>query len=516
MFATGIPRLSLSFFQAASMAVAIPSGIQVFAWIATFAKGKVQMKTPTLFILGMLFIFVLGGLTGVMVAVIPFDWQVHDTYFVVAHLHYVLIGGMVFPLFAGFYYWMPYTSRNALSERVGRWVFWLVFLGFNVAFFPMHITGIVGMPRRVYTYPAGMGWDTLNLISTAGAFMIAAGVLLFLVDVARRFRMSAEGNAGNVWNAGTLEWLPNGNYSNRSVPLVSSAYPLWDDPRMAQDVEEGRYYLPGSATGGRDTLVTSAVDAKPQWVLRLPMPGWAPLVAAWFTAAFFFSLTFKLVALAALCGVVAVAALLHWGWHLDPPARHPPVDIGGGLRLPVYVSGPMSQAWWAMVILMLVAGSLYACLLFSYLYLWTVSPEVWPRAAPHAGFAAATAILLLSSSAAVGLANRGVKKNGNCRALALAIPLLIASVAVNFIGQADVSPAESAYGAIVYAIASWDGFLAACATLLALFALARRRAGLLDRERRVTFDNARLFWHYAVAQALAGLAMVHGFPRLIA
>jgi cytochrome c oxidase subunit I+III len=515
MFATGIPRLSLSFFQAASMAVAIPSGIQVFAWIATFAKGKVQMKTPTLFILGFFFIFVLGGLTGVMVAVVPFDWQVHDTYFVVAHLHYVLVGGMVFPLFAAFYYWMPYTSRHALSERVGRWVFWLTFLGFNIAFFPMHITGIVGMPRRVYTYPAGMGWDALNLVSTVGAFMIAAGVLLFLVDVARRFRLSFEGNAGNVWKAGTLEWLPNGTYSNRSIPAVTSAYPLWDQPGLAKEVEQGGHYLPGSATGGRDTLVTSALDAKPQFVLRLPMPGWAPLVGAGFTAAFFFSLTFKWVPLAAVCGVIAIGALLHWGWHLDPPAGQPPVDIGGGLRLPVYVSGPMSQAWWAMVILMLVSGSLYACLLFSYLYLWTVSPDVWPSSVPPIAFPLAVAALLLMSSTAVALATRGVKKNGNCRALALAVPLLIASVVVNFIGQAEVSPVESAYGAMVYAIASWDGFFAACATLLALFALARQRAGLLDRERRVIFDNARLFWHYAVAQALAGLAMVHGFPRLV-
>ena len=479
------------------------------------AKGKVQLKTPALFILGMLFIFVLGGLTGVMVAVVPFDWQVHDTYFIVAHLHYVLIGGMVFPLLAGFYYWMPYTSRNALSERVGRWVFWLVFVGFNVSFFPMHITGIVGMPRRVYTYPAGMGWDALNLISTVGAFTIAAGVLLLLVDVARRFRMSAEGNAGNVWNAGTLEWLPNGNYSNRSVPLVSGAYPLWEHPGLAREVEEGRHYLPGSATGGRDTLITSAVDARPQWVLRLPMPGWAPLIAAWFTAAFFFSLTFKLVPLALLCGAIAIGALLHWGWQLDPPATHPAVDIGGGLRLPVYVSGPLSQAWWAMVILMLVSGSLYACLLFSYLYLWTVSPDIWPRAGPHAGFAASTAILLLLSSAAVALANRGVARNGSCWPLAIAIALLLLGFGVNLFSQWSVSPRETAYGAIVYAIVSWDGFFAACATLLALFALARRRAGLLDRERRVTFDNARLFWHYTVGQALAGLAMVHGFPKLI-
>jgi cytochrome c oxidase subunit I+III len=278
MFATGIPALSLSFFEAASMAVAVPAGIQVFAWIATFARGKLKLATPALFILGFFFTFVLGGLTGVMVAAVPFDWQAHDTYFVVAHLHYVLIGGMVFPLFAAFYYWMPYVSRNALSERVGRWVFWLAFGGFNIAFFPMHITGLLGMPRRVYTYPAGLGWDALNLVSTAGAFMIALGVALFIFDFARRFRPSSEENAGNVWDAGTLEWLPNGDYANRSIPIVESAYPLWDQPRLAELVNAGAYYLPGSATGKREALITAPLDGAPQYVLQMPPPGWAPFL----------------------------------------------------------------------------------------------------------------------------------------------------------------------------------------------------------------------------------------------
>ncbi len=515
MFATGIPRLSLSFFQAASMAVAIPSGIQFFAWIATFARGRVQMKTPALFILGFLFIFLLGGLTGVMVAVVPFDWQAHDTYFIVAHLHYVLIGGMVFPLFAGFYYWMPYTSRHALSERLGRWVFGLMFVGFNVAFFPMHITGLAGMPRRVYTYREGLGWDGLNLVSTIGAFMLAAGVLLFLIDVARRFRMSAEGNAGNVWNAGTLEWLPNGNYSSRSVPEVASREPLWDQPGLAKEVEEGRHYLPGTATGSRETIITSTVDARPLWLMRMPMPGWAPVLAAWFTAAFFMLLTFKLVLIATVCGVTAVGSLLHWAWELDPPANHPPADIGGGLRLPVYMAGPDSQAWWAMVILMLVAGSLYGCLLFSYLYLWTVSPEVWPATVPDAVWPLAAAGLLVLSSGAVGYANRAVSRNGDCRALLFAVPLLVAALAVNFLAHRGLSPQESAYGAIVYAVLSIDGFFAVVVITMALFSVARRFAGRLDSERRVTFDNARLFWHYTVAQTLAGIAMVHGFPRLV-
>jgi cytochrome c oxidase subunit I+III len=518
MFATGIPQLSLSFFQAASTAVAIPSGIQVFAWIATFARGRVRVNTPTLFVLGMLFIFVLGGLTGVMVAVVPFDWQAHDTYFVVAHLHYVLIGGMVFPLFAAFYYWLPYCSKNALSERLGRWVFGLVFVGFNVAFFPMHITGLIGMPRRVYTYPAEMGWGLLNLISTVGAFMIAAGVALFLFDLVRKFRMASEENAGNVWNAGTLEWLPNGNYSNRSIPIITTREPLWQQPNLAKDVEDGRYYLPNAPTGGRETIVTSPIAAEPQFVLRMPYPGWAPLIAAWFTAGFFLLLTVKLVVPAVLCGVIAVAGILRWAWGLDrAPARD--VDIGGGIRLPTYMSGPRSQAWWAMVVLMLVSASIFGCAVFSYLYLWTVSPQVWPQDLPELAWPLIAGALAVASSAAFGLANLQLKRD-NIRmmsaAVVAAVVLILAAFGALLAAHWALSPSESAYGAIVYLIVSLAGFYGMVVVAMALFVLARAARGMVDAVRRVTFDNARLFWHYTVAQTLVGLILVHGFPRLIA
>jgi len=523
MFTTGIPRLSLAFFSAASMAVSIPSGIQVFSWIATFAAGRVQWKTPTLFIIGALAVFVIGGLTGVMVAVVPFDWQVHDTYFVVAHFHYVLIGGMVLPLLAALYYWMPYVSRRPLSERLGRWVFGLVFAGVNIAFFPMHITGLAGMPRRVYTYPGGLGWDLLNLVSTAGAYLVAAGVLLLLVDIARNFRFATEENAGNVWNSGTLEWLPNGNYSNRSIPVVKSRYPLWDDPTLAEDVEAGRYYLPGAPTGGRETIVTSPVEARPQWLLQMPFPGWAHFIAAVFTAAFFLLLTVKLVAPALVCGAIATAAVVAWLWSLDPGPSHPPVDVGGGLRLPVYMTGPSSQSWWAMIVLVLVSASTFASAAFSYLFLWTVSPEAWAeaRSMPPAAYAVIAAAALLASSACVAYAARALHDNARtaaCVMLALAVTLMIAGFSAELAGHlgVGVSAVRSAYGAAVWLVVSLFGFFAVIVILMASFTIARGIAGKLDRERRATFDNTALFWHYTVAQTLAGLLLVHGFPRLIA
>src|SRR5690606_23637340 len=175
MFTVGLPGLSAGYFSAASMAVAVPAGAQVFAWICTLAAGKVQRIVPSLFLVGGILIFVMGGLTGVMVGMVAFDGQAHDTYFVVAHFHYVLMGGMVFPLLAGFYYWTPMINGRQLSERLGRWVFWLCFTGVHVTFLPMHLTGLMGMPRRVGIYLPGRAWDLPNLVSTIGAFIMAAG-----------------------------------------------------------------------------------------------------------------------------------------------------------------------------------------------------------------------------------------------------------------------------------------------------------------------------------------------------
>jgi cytochrome c oxidase subunit I+III len=526
MFTTGLPKMSLSFFSAASTAVAIPSGIQVFAWIATIASGRVRLTTPALFILGFLFIFTLGGLTGVMVGVVPFDFQAHDTYFIVAHFHYVLIGGMVFPFFAALYYWVPVASSRALSERLGRWVFGLMFVGVNVTFFPMHITGLMGMPRRVYTYPGGMGWDALNFTSTVGAFMIAAGVLIFLVDMARCFRVAGEDNAGNVWNAGTLEWLPNGDYATRSIPAVVSRDPLWDQPNLARQVEAGAWYLPNAPTGGRETIMTSPIEGRPEAVLQMTGPGWAHFLAAVFTAAFFMLLTVKVVVPAFACGIIAVGCVVWWLWETDPGPTRPPVDIGGGITLPVYVTGSMSHSWWAMIILMVVSGMTYACLVFSYLFLWLVNPSAWPPAGvlmPSAAWPLIAGVLYVASAALVAFAKIWLAREERrpSRAvpllMAVAVPLLISANSMDLWAQwrTGLKPDASAYGAAVYCIVALQAFFVGTASIMAVYTVARWLAGKLDRVRRATFDNTMLFWYYTTAQGLVGLLVTYGFPRVV-
>jgi cytochrome c oxidase subunit I+III len=522
MFTTGIPALSLAFFSAASMAVALPSGIQVFAWIATIASGRLQMTASSLFVLGFLFIFALGGLTGVMVAMVPFDWQAHDTYFVVAHFHYVLVGGMVFPMFAAFYYWAPAFSHRPLSEYLGKWAFWLMFVGFNVTFFTMHLTGLRGMPRRVYTYPAELGWGTLNMVSTVGAFMIAAGVLVFLLDLVRNLRPTLVGGAGDVWKAGTLEWMHSDVYGVRSVPRISSRYPLWDQPRLQDDVLAGHYYLPDAPTGYRETIITSAIEATPQYVLRLPGPGWTPFLAAVFTAAFFMLLTVKFLVLAFACGGLVIAMIVTWMWKSDPKPMDP-VSIGGGITLPTYVSGSMSHSWMAMIVLLLVAGSLYLAYVFSYLYLRTVAPQNWPQfagAVPPITFVVGS--LLIVSSAAMfaakyELAMLPIRRARLVVVVIVSLVALAASLAleVNSYWSSGLRPSSSGYAAMVYMTAVLQFELLAALLVMMPFLIARVLTKRVDGVWRVTFDNTAILLHYTVGQGLFSLALVHGFPRLV-
>ncbi|WP_372623593.1 cytochrome c oxidase subunit I [Falsiroseomonas sp.] len=277
MFATGLPHLGLSFFMAASAMIAIPNGIQVFCWSASLWGARIRFATPMLFVLGFFAIFVLGGLTGVMVASVPFDLQVHDTYFLVAHFYYVLIGGAGFPLIGGLYYWYPKMTGRMMSERAGRWSFALAFIGFNLTFFLMRQLGLQGMPRRVYTYVEEMGWGDLNLLVTAGAFVLAAGFAVTLLNALWSLRRGARAG-DDPWGADTLEWStssPPPPYNHRHIPVVRSRWPLWEW-RGARE----RPVVTGLRADRRETLVTTTLDAEPQQVQVLPGPTIWPFLSA--------------------------------------------------------------------------------------------------------------------------------------------------------------------------------------------------------------------------------------------
>jgi cytochrome c oxidase subunit I+III len=259
MFATGLPQLGQSFFTAAGMMIALPNGVQIFCWLATLWSGRPRFATPLLFVLGFVAIFVIGGLSGLMLAAVPLDLQVHDTYFVVAHFHYVLIGGAVFPLLGALYYWIPKLSGRRLSERVGKWSFWILFIGFNLTFFPMHQLGLHGMPRRVYTYPTGMGWTGLNQLASMGAVLLGTGVLLFVGNFLWSRRSGAPAG-DNPWSAGGLEWStssPPPPYNFLHVPTVRGRDPLWDEDRDSQPI------VVGLRADRREMLVTRTLDAEP-------------------------------------------------------------------------------------------------------------------------------------------------------------------------------------------------------------------------------------------------------------
>ena len=230
MFAVGMSPAANSFFIASSFMVAVPTGIKIFNWIATMWGGKIRFTTPMLFCIAFLFQFLCAGLTGVMLAVAPFNWQLTDSYFVVAHFHYVIVGAIVFNIFAGIYYWFPKMTGRLMSERLGRWHFWLMVIGFNLTFGPQHFAGMLGMPRRIYTYEAGRGWEIWNQLSTLGALFQAAAILVFAWNAIVSLRRGAI--AGNdPWDAWTLEWSttsPPPEYNFAAVPTVRSRRPLWD------------------------------------------------------------------------------------------------------------------------------------------------------------------------------------------------------------------------------------------------------------------------------------------------
>ncbi|WP_058599381.1 cytochrome c oxidase subunit I [Aureimonas ureilytica] len=521
MFTTGLPAMSLGFFSAASEAVAIPTGVQIFVFLATCLAGRVIFAVPMLFVSGSLGIFVLGGLTGVMVAIAPFDWQVHDTYFVVAHLHYVIIGGVLFPIVAGLYYYWPIVSSRKLSDRWGKIAFWLMFVGFNVGFFPMHYSGMIGMPRRVYTYPAALGLELPNLISTIGAFIFAAGFLIVVADMLRPRKDPYADR--NVWNAGTLEWsgeVPDQPWGVRSVPIIRSRYPLWDQPGFVDDIDKGRFYLPDAQEGKRETLVTSVLDAEPIQCLRVPGPSFVPMGAAVFLGACFIAATFHYWTLTIASLVIAIFVIMFWLWKAT--AVIPEKDekyVGLGLTLPTYMSGPHSVSWWAMFITMIGDATAFLSLVFGYYFFFTIHENFPPPGdtGPGQFWPSVSLALFALGWGATLLSHRVLKRSSTMLARALMALGLVA-----FLGAGaallwaphvtGLQPTVHVYPATVWILCIWTAIHAGVGALMLAYCLARSFAGKLTGRYDIDLSNVALYTHFAAATGLVTVLTVGWFP----
>ncbi len=318
MYAVGMTTISMIFFAAATAMVVIPSTIQVFAWCMSFITGFARFKTPLLFIAGFIFMFVTGGLTGIMFVAIPFDQQVTDTYFIVAHFHYIIFGAAVFPIFGGMYYWFPKVTGKLYFERPGQISFWIIFVGTNLLFFPMHIVGLLGMTRRVSTYPSGLGWTAYNLAETIGGFVTLAGILLLLGNLfVSYFRGPPAGP--DPWHGPTLEWTtssPPPEYDFAVIPRVTSAYANWDPVDREADrlnLADGLLML----ERGHEQPAVTPVDGRLAEIAQMPHESPWPPVLALALALVFTMLLIGLYGVAGIMGIVCLLALV--GWHSQEP-----------------------------------------------------------------------------------------------------------------------------------------------------------------------------------------------------
>jgi len=525
MFTTGIAPVAMGFFTAASLAIAIPNGIQIFGWIATLWAGRPVWRTSLLFVLGFLVIFTIGGITGVMLGVVPFDLQAHDTYFLVAHFHYVLIGGVVFPLFAGLYYWLPKITGRLLNERLGRWNFGLMFVFFNVAFFPMHISGLLGMPRRVYTYPAGLGLELPNLISTIGALGFATGIFLFVVNVIWSFRRG-EPAGSNPWEADSLEWSetsPPPRAQFVRLPVVRSRHPLWeqtdllaDEPRLARQLEE----LHAQPASWRGSLVVSVIDARPIAIAHIPGPSYAPFTMAVAFLALFAGLLVESTAVIAGGTVLVAVALLLWFWPQQSESRamaERPANAGPE-RLPLAMGGALANGWWGTLVFLTVLATALTAMIASYFYLGggpgTAAQAPRPLAAP-----VLATILPIVAAAAAGIAVRGTRnrRQGVVRAGFAGTWLFSAAglwLGIQSYPWSTLQPELSAYASSVLGMLGFQWLVSVILLVVVTMAMLWALRAPEDRRGQAVADNAGLIAAFTAVSGVLVFLVVYVTPLL--
>ncbi|MDO9607923.1 MAG: cbb3-type cytochrome c oxidase subunit I, partial [Brevundimonas sp.] len=521
MFTTGIPHMGLAFFSAASTLVAVPTGVQLFAWIGTMWKGKPSLRMPMLHLLGFFFTFVIGGLTGVMVAVVPFDWQAHDTAFITAHLHYVLFGGFVFPILAGLYYWMPHVSGRARFFRLGELAFALVFIGFHVTFLAMHWVGLLGQRRRISTYLPEDGWTTVNLISSIGSFVLAIGIAMVIVDLVLH-AFTARRSRRDPWKAGTLEWAmmtPPPTYNFASLPHVNSRQPLADDPELTLRLARGEGYLSEPEQGWRESLTVDIATGKPDFHIIYPTNTRLPILMAAVTGVFFVSLLLKFYWTVPLAVVGVTILAWRWAWSLGRTKDLPPRAIGQGLDLLTATQVGRSPPRWGSAFLLPANATFFGSLLFGFAFLWTVAPA-WPPPAWFDASAVELAVGFIGAGLGVVSIRRAARANaqgGEVRVwlgLALLGALFLAAAAFGIMLRAP-TPSDHAYGATLLVLGGYALFHAALVALMIAFLCARVVRGYTSPRRHAEFPVVILWVDYLAATSALILAVAH-LPGLAA
>ncbi|MCP8884459.1 cytochrome c oxidase subunit I [Devosia sp. XJ19-1] len=518
MFTVGIPHLALAFFSAASALVAIPTAVQIFAWIGTLASGRPRWDIPMLYIAGFFIVFVIGGLTGVMLAMVPFNTQAHDSYFVVAHLHYVLVGGFVFPMLAAIYHWLPHVSGRQSLYRLSVPAFWLILIGFNLTFFLMHLTGLMGMPRRISTYPSNWGWDWLNLLSSVGSFVLTIGFALVLADLVLQFRFGARFRR-DPWQAGTLEWAtatPPPTYNFASLPRIETRADQLHPGEIGPMLAGGGGYLGFARNGAQETLAVDIATGAVEHLIALPRRSYLPLWTAMATASFFLALLFKLYWLAPLGALATIALFLVWPVGLGAKVDRGPVDIGRGEAVPHDVEVPGNVTILANRTALVMDGTLFASLLFGGLFLLVVAPN-WQRVGPldlpiWLGILAA-----LASGAGAGctyVAGRVNRFGGSAYLLLLAAAIAQAMATILFVALMIAIPEPTAHAqrAVVFTGLGYAALHCALAALLASHGLWRMIMGYVSARRQTGLVLAWLWNGYALGVAILvlGLAWLLG------
>jgi cytochrome c oxidase subunit I+III len=522
MFTVGIPHLALAFFSAASGLVAIPTAVQIFAWMATLAQGRPRFDVPMLYLAGFFVVFVLGGLTGVMLAMVPFNFQAHDTHFVVAHLHYVLVGGFVFPMLAATYYWLPHVTGRVSRHRLSVTAFWLIFGGFNLTFFLMHLTGLLGMPRRLATYPPEAHWDWLNLLSSVGGFLMTAGFALFVVDVLLQVRFGTRA-ARNPWSARTAEWAmptPPASYAFASLPHVEDRADRLDPDTLGPSLARGEGYLGFARNGWMETLGVDMVTGRPEQTVILPNSTKLPLWSGLATGAFVLCLLFKVYWLSLAALALVVAMLMAWTRTTGSRADSGALPIGRGVSVPPHWEAARPPSWWAVVFTLAADATLFASLLFGGLFLWLVAPN-WPPAivaAPSLALSATAAVALVAASLFGRVAPHRLAGGGTplpwlaaCLAAQFAAALVLALMAARI-----EAPTAHAHLAVAFVILSYAALHAAIGALFAGHAIARVAGGFVSPLRSLDVRIGRLWHDYAAAAGLLAIGAVHLFASLVA